>query len=1668
MYIYNTDTQMWVKQTDTLSQDNYDNLKQDLSQLQLYSRDLSGATYLYTSNTASIYDSLKYKDNSTWVVSPLYSNWTSLPTDGSIIDPSSLNTYQNYSYEYGFSLKNFFTPLKTIDSLNTINVSVATTEQIDLNSSTFSQIDGIDLLNGNLVLVKDQLSTVDLDFTVNPDSYFDVNYYFVSTNIADITYEYYNSDNGIYIFQNGQLIKQDLMTYSLISQLSIYVQLGTTYQDSQFALSRKKNGFYPIKGEPFEFKSSKNYLVRNQVDYHNLFESNYYDILKHATQSLTIEGFTYTIPSRLLYVGDFGIILNLQQLSYSQYVWNPYKDNIRSITQTTNYYWMCGDNGNILRMSKLDFSIIKIDLGDEWRQLMSISFVNDLNGMVVGKNNCIYYTKDGGFNWTSLNIGQENWSYNRCLYYNYNLIFLAGENGLFVELTYSDLSGFNFEQINLVKNLSLTDTYDLIQDINDMYYTHFDTYQYGWGLTYATAVDLMAGNGITYSMDCLFMVTNNSNILCYEINNFVTEHDVLYLSFSQSLGDLTSITRQNGTNNMFVSGDNLYTFDINTFKYVSTTSNQIGGSSYSIVASTYSNRIFDFEGVDLYRACNFANIYDYNYTSSIETSIQTETVIPKMLFMEYDMADKLNFFDENFNYRLPNSVTFSGSTLSEIYFNNNQATWLDYLKDIWKVYPAVGADTSSGNEITLNTLFSIRNTSSITFSSSDITLNYNDISGLYPNVGSYITSRWNPFTPTVPSSGYSVFMNSYISVFKLPNDFCVPGDILMISASNINANLMVNYGLTTSALFTYFYAFNDFNTAILNSIKNSPSLSITNLNKFENASVLVSNFENHPISTGYNLTYDGNNLTVNPVFNNYTAYKSLEANLNVINGSTLTTNNLIYEDTFNLFGYTPKYSLLNYLSNINSTFTASKIFYSMPIYVGLPCNGASSFTSTNIYFDSNLPLPGTMSYAKNKLLFGSELKFQYDTLWLNTFVDLNLYTSAGNFTKTQVLITNKYYDSVYGGWALEFNDNIIKTDDGITHYRVALNSIDIISRNTLGQISADLEIFNNLNKPLIDKKFNSGLWNVNIYDNPIKTKINTDSYTKILLSDGDIKKYINSIIFTNSDNILTLNVVNIPYMEQITINDTFTDMGNLAITTDGLKDVNGTFLGYLNFTGGTGSSQQLNPSYIGINSVTKIDEYIAMINTEYLITPSVTDIGYLTTFIFDPFFNYSPVNLLEISNDMMFKIPTILSANNLLINGKTNSIVQNSTNPAFRLVDGLDINIIQNNYHWILEAEIEDAVIGINNNGIVWYSGIWYSGRWFGDTWYSGTWVSGDWYSGNWFSSQVIDNGDSIFIGNTNYNNYNSVWYNGRFFSGTWNSGSWINGRWYGDTWKSGLWFNGIWNNGIWESGIFYGGVWIEGNWYSGTFNSFNKPAYWLNGSFNSGDFQNGMWYNGIFGNNFNTLNKFGSLASNSRNAIWQGGVFSSGNFYSSENIVGGTISASPIHKYSQWKTGSFNSGNFYGGIVYNINISGSEWISGILMDIEIIGINLQTNIITLNGLFMFNIGDYVNMLANGTTTPYLQLGNYSNYGRYRVALIEYDYNNNWTFLTLNYDLSSLGVTGYYAGTASYNIDTGMRLVSKFNNIDWSSGIWYNGIFESGNFYGGMWYNGVFNGNWGI
>ena len=70
-------------------------------------------------------------------------------------------------------------------------------------------------------------------------------------------------------------------------------------------------------------------------------------------------------------------------------------------------------------------------------------------------------------------------------------------------------------------------------------------------------------------------------------------------------------------------------------------------------------------------------------------------------------------------------------------------------------------------------------------------------------------------------------------------------------------------------------------------------------------------------------------------------------------------------------------------------------------------------------------------------------------------------------------------------------------------------------------------------------------------------------------------------------------------------------------------------------------------------------------------------------------------------------------------------------------------------------------------------------------------------------------------------------------------------------------------------------------------------------------------------------------------------------------------------------------------------------------------------------------------------------------------------YGSGQTELIIDYNLSLFGVINVS------NINTGLRVVSKFTKSTWNSGIWTNGIFDGGKFNGGIWYDGLFNGTWG-
>lgn len=77
----------------------------------------------------------------------------------------------------------------------------------------------------------------------------------------------------------------------------------------------------------------------------------------------------------------------------------------------------------------------------------------------------------------------------------------------------------------------------------------------------------------------------------------------------------------------------------------------------------------------------------------------------------------------------------------------------------------------------------------------------------------------------------------------------------------------------------------------------------------------------------------------------------------------------------------------------------------------------------------------------------------------------------------------------------------------------------------------------------------------------------------------------------------------------------------------------------------------------------------------------------------------------------------------------------NST--KFRMVGSLTLDKVKIKYNWIFNAQIKDAIIGEDQNGLVWYSGTWISGTWEYGTWYSGTFLDGRWKGGNVYSYDI-------------------------------------------------------------------------------------------------------------------------------------------------------------------------------------------------------------------------------------------------------------------------------------------------------------------------------------------
>jgi hypothetical protein len=1691
MWIYNDDYKKWEsKKSDSISKYDFDLLKQELRSTRLYSRCLSGATYLPINNMNNIYDVLDNYKKTNWYISPdptngsIYSS-SIMPLDPMPINKDSINDYFKYRSEYGLTLKNLFTPYKLIkdSSKNYYEVDLATTGQLDLNDlPTDLKIDGVKVLNGHKVLVKNQKTEVSLPSTTDPDTYFISNYTIKRVLGGIIEYEYSNEENGIYIYDGSKLIREDdLDDYENSMRYSAVPKLGDLNKNKQFHLSRLLNKYFPttVLNQPIEFTEKHNWILRNRVDYNNLYETNYYDIIKNDIEIYEYEGVTYSIPERTLSVGEFGVILVYQE-DYSNIIENKYKVNLRSISQTSKYYWICGDDNTLLQVRKHDFEIVRIDLDSVKSNLpnkiksnlKSVSFYNDMNGVVVGEFNTIYHTKTGGKYWEKIEIDKFiGYNYNKVLFRNNSTFYVGGNTGIFIEFI-NNISGWVAHKRRISQIEDEYDEYLLVENINDLLLTTVN-----WNVQYNSDY---YSSMINPNMELLFIITNNNKLIAYDINKTFKEieSDFIYFDLNGSFKDIRNIINNN--NEFYISSSNnsndyIFRFNINDFneivtesKYSNTTIITNPVTSYKQI---YLNNIFNYNNNELLICGNNAlleiddysgnfNPIDPNFVSRLKSS---------MLFLDYDIASKLNWFTDDGDYRLPNSITFSSVNSMEFksIFHPTTSTvnsytevsWIDYYKDslfTFEYYNPLGMDESVKVEI--NSKFEYYgSTVSVSLNNANITSNINDIKLLAPNIEDNDIYKDSIVNISFPTSSYELFVHNKIIILKLNSTLPVDiGDVFSFESNIVDTNLIVNKIVSNSG-YNYIYFYSNFNDNIITELTLLSSVVITNLNKFN---VLESAFNKHPLSIGYSLNYDGNIYELSANFNNETAYYNLQTNV-LIDSST---KSMLYTDSFLNFGYSPTYNILDYLTKINDLndpnpdFYETKEFLVMPIYENIPLSSLPSDDSIYINY-SGLTYGLTHSMADNKIYFGENLKFEWETFFENTFIDVKI----DNNLSERMLILDKYYDDKLNQYILSLNKrinwNIGIPTNGLT--------IDIKSRRSLKEISDDLQLLNNIHRTKRDNFKDEYLGNskpdYQSFQNELNFKISTDSYSKILLSDSSIIRKLSSIIYVDYKNELAMNVTRLSKEYKIPILNTINFGGRLYITCSEPHDLKTGDGVILEFNGGLGSSEELNPQYNGYHVITKINDNDFYLDNVVFGSPALVGIdpGYVKYIKQDPFFNYQPIDLIDLGVDAKGKIAIELNEDNLSLNGNIYSLENIDYNKLrFKLIDGLNLETINVSYSWLLEAEVSNALIGLRDGNIVWYRGTWLGGRWFEGTWESGVWMSGDWYDGTWNSHIVSDNKLTASVDEKTIDDHEqSIWYSGRWFNGTWTSGIWDTGRWYGGNWKNGYWYDGIWNDGIWENGNFQGGIWVLGEWMNGIFNCNREPSYWLNGKWLGGDFENGMWYNGYWEQK-NGLSRFGTKSYNSRTANWISGTWVSGSFYSYLNMNDNNeLDVSDVHKYSIWKTGKWLSGEWYGGIAYNMDFKTGTWYGGILEEIQLIGFggtNNTNSYFLLNGKFDFNIGDSIYVIDNNTMPPPPPpLGINKEPGEYRIIDVIEDSNGN-TKLYVDADFSSVFTS---------NI-TNLRIVSKFANVNWKSGIWTNGLFENGLWEGGIWYNGVFKGIW--
>jgi hypothetical protein len=602
------------------------------------------------------------------------------------------------------------------------------------------------------------------------------------------------------------------------------------------------------------------------------------------------------------------------------------------------------------------------------------------------------------------------------------------------------------------------------------------------------------------------MVGNNNRVILYDVNDVVKTYDYIILEFKEKIGDISNIIQMGTSSNIMISSNQIYQFNINNFIYLGTYSNNsIIGITYSnIIDTNYVNYLYT-DGSSIFNCGNNSLIELYNGSSfsSVDDTFYTKYQ-PKMLILDYDIANKSTFFDSNQNYILPNNLSFSFSQIGNnfsIDTISGQTSWVDYYKDSIKTFGYYSFGLQDSNKILISTTFS-NTIFSLTFSSQSITYDY--ISGLIPTDSNknslYNSSTYSNITY---SSTYSLYLGKNVLCVCLPNNTfdCSIGDCIKfytndftsLIPSSINDILVINR-INVSGSYTYIWCYHTFNNSMIKSIKNI-GFTIRNLNRFSNSNInsFIYSFNNHLISNGFSINNDNDNIYIKPIFNNYTAYYNLQSQIGLSSSSTIIESN--YTEPLISFQYYPCYNILNLLSGVNSYFTSSTTFNSLISWYGIEGNNLSDSTSDNIYINSN--------NITNILSLGSNLYYVWNCIFKCMYIDININQVSGSTYNSKMLVIDKYIDN-NGNYIILF-DKKINSQNGS-----GLLSIDFIQRNTLGQISLDLQDLSTKQRSNSSNSvyYNGSYTTYTGYNSLPSSKFTTESYYEVFVSDLNIRKYL--------------------------------------------------------------------------------------------------------------------------------------------------------------------------------------------------------------------------------------------------------------------------------------------------------------------------------------------------------------------------------------------------------------------------------------------------------------------------------------------------------------------------------------------------------------------------------